>query len=631
MKGIWVSTGLLSLLLGFLLATHQPNDNKSARVEISSKHRVLSETNFTKAPVKTGSRINLTTLTDIKGKKHDWNTLAKKGPVVLIFSGMECPVAQRYTVRLNELYQTLTGKGVSFFLVHSNYDEAKEDIAQHAKQMGYKMPVVKDEDGSLARMLGATMTPQAFVVDTKGVLRYRGAIDDNRYENRVKKHYLRDTLNALVNKKMVAVANTEAFGCTLRLPEHTAADTSRITYAKHIAPIIQDNCQSCHRPGQVAPFSLVSYEDAYRWRKEIKKYTEARLMPPWKPEPHFGEFQKERRLTDEQVSLISQWVDADAPLGDPKDLPPARRFDDGWTLGKPDMVVEMPEEYEIGPTGEDEYRHFVIPTNFDEDMYVQAIDIMPGNRKTVHHVIAFVDTTGIAQRLDERDPGPGYHSFGSPGFPPASMLGAWAPGMTPTVLPKATGYKLPKGADIVLQMHYYRTGKTERDRSKMALYFTKEPNPETISIAWIINTWFRIPAGADNYQVKAAWVAPRDTKAVAILPHMHLLGKEMKITAYPPNGEPVPLVWVKNWDFNWQDNYHFKKPVDLPKGTRVEVIAYYDNSAKNPRNPHNPPQPVTWGEKTSDEMCLALMSVVGDMGFARFGGDFQRRGNNRDR
>jgi peroxiredoxin/mono/diheme cytochrome c family protein len=629
-KGIWVSTGLLTLLFGLSLAMNQSPDQKSARVEISSKHGVLTETSSAKAPVKTGSRIRLATLTDIKGKTYNWETLAQRGPVALVFSGTACPVAQRYTVRLNELYQTFSAKGVSLFVVHSNYDEGKEEVAEHAKEMGYKMPVVKDEDGSLARMLGATMTPQAFVIDSKGVLRYRGALDDNRYENRVKKPYLRDTLNALLNKKAVPVANTEAFGCTLRLPERTEANEGRITYAKDIASIIQDNCQTCHRPGQVAPFTLTSYEDAYRWRKEIKKYTAARSMPPWKPEAHYGEFQKERRLTNEQISLIARWVDEDAPLGDPNDLPPTRKFEDGWTLGKPDMVVEMSEEYEIGPTGEDEYRHFVIPTNFDEDMYVQAIDIMPGNRKTVHHVIAFVDNTGVARQLDARDPGPGYNSFGSPGFPPVSMLGAWAPGMTPTVLPKGTGYRLPKGADIVLQIHYYRTGKTERDRSKVALYFTKEPNPEMVSIAWILNTWFRLPPGAERHEVKAAWIAPRDARVVAILPHMHLLGKEMKITAYPPNGDPIPLVWIKNWDFNWQDNYHFKEPITLPKGTRVEVIAYYDNSEKNPRNPNSPPKPVTWGEKTSDEMCLALMSVVGDFGFARFQGG-GRRGTSLDK
>lgn len=405
------------------------------------------------------------------------------------------------------------------------------------------------------------------------------------------------------------------------LPDKEKTSKPAVTYTSHIAKILQDNCQTCHRPGQVAPFSLMTYEEAYKWRTEIKKYTEARLMPPWKPEPGHGDFKHERRLSDEQIALIGEWVASGAPLGEMKDMPPTKQFPDDWALGKPDFIVEMPQEYEIGPTGEDEYRHFVIPTHFDEDKYIQAIDVEPGNRKTVHHVIIYLDTSGTARRLDAQDPKPGYEAFGWPGFMPAGTLGGWAPGFSPAVLPKATGHLLPKGADIVLQVHYYRTGKTERDRSKVGLYFTKEPNPTPVFHNIAINAWFRIPPGAERHEVKAAWQAQLDTTLIGITPHMHLLGKEMKVTATFPDGKQQSLIWIKNWDFNWQDTYHYKEPIKIPKGTRIEVVAYYDNSSKNPRNPSNPPKPVGWGEKTTDEMCIAFFHFLGNAGgYNRFGG-----------
>ncbi|MCW5935418.1 MAG: redoxin family protein [Fimbriimonadia bacterium] len=604
MKGFVCGTIILTALLSFSLTDQS--------YEITRKHNVLTETRAAASTVKVGSRLPALTFQDIKGKSYNLQTLAQKGPVAVVFMGVACPVAQRYTTRLNTLQQTYAKKGVSLIAVNSNYDESLEATRKHAAEMKFKFPVVKDETGQIAQAFGATMTPQAFVVDQKAAIRYRGAIDDNRYETRVKHTYLRDALDAILNKKTVKVATSESFGCTLRAPEEAKGATA-INYAKHIAPILQENCQSCHRPGQVAPFELMTYDDAYAWRKEIKKYTQTRLMPPWKPEPGHGDFKGEKRLSNEEIKIIARWVESGAPMGDPKDLPAPRKFPNDWALGKPDFVVEMPEEYEIGPEGEDEYRHFVIPTNFNQDVYVQAIDVEPGNRKTVHHVIVYLDTSGTARRLDAADKGAGYSAFGWPGFMPAGTLGGWAPGMTPSVLPEATGYRIPKGADIVLQVHYYRTGKVERDRSRVGLYFSKAPNTQPVSIGVAINAWFRIPPGDKRHEVKAYWSAPRDVEVVAITPHMHLLGKEMKITAYPPSGDPVPMVWIKDWDFNWQDNYHYKSPVKLPKGTRIEVVSYYDNSEENPRNPHSPPKPVTWGEKTSDEMCLAFFHVVGEL------------------
>lgn len=597
----------------------EQRESASLPAEVSKKHRVLTE-----APATVGinARVPALTFTDLNGRTYNLGELTKKSPVVLVFLGAKCPAAQRYAVRLNQLHAVYSKRGVQLIGIYSNYDDTEQEVRQSVQAWNLKFPIVHDPEGRLARAFGATMTPQAFVIDRKGILRYRGAIDDNRYENRVRSHYLRDALEAILKGKPVKPAATETFGCTIHFKDEAAA--APITYAKHIAPILQEYCQSCHRPGQVAPFSLTTYRDAYTWRKEIAKYVQARQMPPWKPVPGYGEFKGERRLTDEQVALITQWVENGAPLGDPHDLPPPRQFNDDWAFGPPDVIVEMPEEYEIGPTGDDEYRHFVIPTNFDRDMFVQAIDIQPGNRRTVHHVIVYCDTSGTARRLDAADAGPGYKAFGWPGFIPAGMLGGWAPGFSPQKLPEGSGYRLPKGSDIVLQIHYYRTGKPERDRTRVGLYFAKSPNPQPVGIAWLINPFFSIPAGAERHEVRAYWIAPRDVDVVAITPHMHLLGREIKVDAYTPDGKTILMIWIKDWDFKWQDTYHYKTPVRLPKGTRVEVRAYYDNSEKNPNNPSRPPKVVTWGEKTTDEMCLVFLHILGEEGLRRPRGGFQR-------
>ncbi len=597
-------------------------DNPLPQKEVSLKHRVLTE-----APVATAVNRAVPNLqfTDLEGRSYSLEELTRKGPVVLVFMGAKCPVALRYAVRLNEFYKTYAPKGVQMFLVYPNYDDDLETVRANVREFGYKWSVVHDPDGIIARQLGATMTPQAVVIDKEGILRYRGAIDDNRYENRVRHHYLRDAVEAILKNEPVKVATSETFGCTIHFRSEVV-ELAPVTYAKHIAPIIQEYCQPCHRPGQVAPFSLMTYRDAFTWRKEIVKYVKSRQMPPWKPEPGYGEFQKERRLTDEQIALIAQWVESGAPLGDPNDLPPPRQFSDDWELGPPDLIVEMPVEYEVGPTGDDEYRHFVIPTNLPEDKYVRAIDIQPGNRSTVHHVIVYLDTSGVARELDAKDPKPGYEGFAWPGFIPAGMLGGWAPGFSPSVLPPGTGYRLPKGADIVLQIHYYRTGKPERDRTRVGLYFTKEPNPQPVGIATIINPLFRIPPGAERHEVRAMWIAPRDVEVVAITPHMHLLGREIKVEATTPDGKTIPLIWIKDWDFKWQDTYTYKTPVKLPRGTRVEVRAYYDNSENNPNNPSKPPKWVTWGERTTDEMCLVFLHILGQDGMGFRGGGRAGRG-----
>lgn len=377
---------------------------------------------------------------------------------------------------------------------------------------------------------------------------------------------------------------------------------------------MQQHCQGCHRPGDIAPFPLVSYEDAYRQRQKIVRAVETRKMPPWKPVPGFGEFIDSRRLADAEIALLRAWVEAGAREGDPRDLPPPRRFPETWTLGAPDLVLAA-DDFEVPAGDRDLYRCFVIPNTFAEDRYVSAVEFVPGNRKIVHHVLTYLDTAGHAAALDRAEPGPGYTCFGGPGFSPRGGLGGWAPGARPTVMPEGQGMLLPAGTAVVVQVHYHnRTGATEKDRTRIGVHFATRPVEKRVRAIPVLNRGFLIPAGAERHVVRASYTLPPtwNLHATAVSPHMHLLGREMNVTATYPDGTARPLIRIDEWDFHWQGSYTFAAPVPLPGGTRIDVEAVYDNSTRNRSNPNAPPRDATWGEGTTDEMCIAFIRVTVD-------------------
>lgn len=390
---------------------------------------------------------------------------------------------------------------------------------------------------------------------------------------------------------------------------HPPKATGMVTFAKDVAPILYRNCTTCHRTGEVAPFTLSSYQDAKKRARQIAAVTHSRFMPPWKADSH-GEFQDERRLSDAQIATLKRWAEAGAPLGNPKHLPPAPKFASGWALGKPDLVLEPSAAYTVSADGNDVYRCFVVPTDFPEDRYVSAIDVRPGNRAVVHHMIAYLDTSGTARKRDAADPAPGYG--GGLGFLPAGMLGGWAPGAMPHPLPPDTGLVLPKGADVVLEVHYHKDGKPETDLTKVAVYFNKGPVARPLHLFPLVNTGIRIPPGDKNYEARASIPVLFNTTLYTIFPHMHMLGRQMTVTATLPDGTRKTLIDVPDWDFNWQGFYAYKQPVKLPRGSHVDLVAHYDNSADNLRNPNDPPKTVTWGEQTTDEMCLAFLGFTVD-------------------
>lgn len=391
----------------------------------------------------------------------------------------------------------------------------------------------------------------------------------------------------------------------------TAAD--EVTFNKHVAPILWKNCAGCHRPGEVGPFSLLEYKDAAKRAEFLRDITASRRMPPWKPEPGYGEFRDARRLSDDEIQTIARWVASGAREGDPKDLPALPRFPEGWQLGEPDLVLKMPEPFTIPADGRDIHRCFVIPIPIDSDRTVAAFEFRPGNSRVVHHSILYLDSTGAARRKDRADGKPGYGTFGSPGIVPTGGLGAWAPGVRPYWLPDGVGKFLKKGSDLVLQIHYHPSGKEEKDQSMVGLFFTKKPAEKVVVGLATATRGLYIPAGAKRHVVTAEnEPLPVDVQALAISPHMHLLGKEIKVTATQPDGKVVPLIWIKDWDFNWQGTYPYARPVRLPRGSVIKMEAVFDNSADNPRNPTHPPRVVTWGEQTTDEMCLCSVQLITD-------------------
>ena len=393
------------------------------------------------------------------------------------------------------------------------------------------------------------------------------------------------------------------------------ANAGSVTWSKDVVPVMQQHCQGCHRSGDIGPFSLTSYDDAYSHRQKILRAVERRKMPPWKPVTGFGDFLDVRRLSEGEIQLIRDWVAAGAPEGNPKDLPPPRQWPSTWTLGAPDVVLIPESAYEVPSADQDLYRCFVIPTAFPDDVYLTAVDFIPGNRQIVHHVLTYLDTSGTSVKLDEADPGLGYTCFGGPGFPAAGGIGGWAPGAVPRVKPDGVGTLLPAGARVVMQVHYHnRTGRPESDRTQIGLYLSKKPVDKRARAIPVLNRTFLIPAGEAHHEVRASYTIPpgQNLHAIGISPHMHLLGREMKVTATYPDGAAQPLIYIDDWDFHWQGTYTFAKPVPLPAGTRIDVQAVYDNSSANRRNPSSPPKDVRWGEGTTDEMCIVFIGVTAD-------------------
>ena len=410
------------------------------------------------------------------------------------------------------------------------------------------------------------------------------------------------------------------------------------TFNKDVAPIFFANCTTCHRPGEVAPMSLMTYKDARPWARSIAAQVNNGAMPPWHADPRYGQFANERRLTDAQKSTIARWVDAGAPEGDPQDLPAAPQYVQGWRIGQPDAVVEMQEDYPIPAKGEVPYLYFEVPANFAEDRWIQSWELRPGNPAVVHHVIVYVrppqavatpqaaagaprpqpvfsfadgmeipagQTGGPALAERERKPLPPNYRPRPRGI--ASSIGGYVPGNSTRIFPEGTAIRLPAGSSLLFQMHYTTTGEATSDRTKLGLIFAKQPPKMPLTGTALVNGSLHIPAGAADHKVEAEVTLNRDMLLFSMTPHTHVRGKRWFYEAIYPDGRREPILSVPNYDFEWQHEYRFKQPLHFPAGTKIHATAWYDNSPANKSNP-DPTKDVWWGDQTWEEMMFTALT-----------------------
>ena len=420
---------------------------------------------------------------------------------------------------------------------------------------------------------------------------------------------------------LLLAAAVQALFCPVPVigDEKPAAATSRsletddavpVTFNRQIAPLIFSRCAGCHRAGEVAPFSLLSFAEVKKRARQIESVVSDGSMPPWKPVTGHGEFSNGRRLTPEEVALFKAWVARGTPEGNPDELPPLPSFATGWQLGTPDLVVTMPVPVDVASAGSDVYLNLVLPFKVPEGKFLKAVEFRPGNRRVVHHAVLFYDTSGKAREREAADPAPGFVAVTPPGKHLPGTLAIWTPGRNPLPLQDGLSMAWPANADLVLQLHLHSTGKPETEQSSIGFHFTDEAPRRSLLDVALIDTKIDIPPGEKEFRTHDRCEVPIDVQAVSIFPHMHMIGKQIKVTALLPDGTERPLLWIDDWNFNWQDLYQYATPVDLPKGTQIVLEGTHDNSAENPHNPHNPPERVRWGEQTFNEMSIAFLNLV---------------------
>src|SRR5689334_13524111 len=366
------------------------------------------------------------------------------------------------------------------------------------------------------------------------------------------------------------------------------------TFYRDVLPILQNRCQECHRAGEMAPMPLVTYRETRPWAKAIREATRTRKMPPWFGDPCCGKFANDRSLTAAEIDTLGAWASTGAAEGDAKDAPQAREWPQGWNLGTPDQVVEMPRAFEVPAKGAVEYQYFAAPTGFTKDRWVQGVEVRPGNRAVVHHVVVYI-----------REPG----STWTGGPTKADILTVYAPGSSPDVWPQGMAKRVKAGSDLVFEIHYTPNGRPTTDRERVGLVIAKSPPEKAVLTLQMGNDTFTIPPGERDYRVRVGGTLPNDALLLGFFPHMHLRGKAFEYTRIGDNGLPETLLKVSKYDFYWQMTYRLATPLALKKGTRLEWMAWFDNSPNNPRNP-DPSAEVRYGQQSWDEMMIGFFDVA---------------------
>jgi hypothetical protein len=403
----------------------------------------------------------------------------------------------------------------------------------------------------------------------------------------------------------------------LFLGAYSASQTPVPTFSKDVAPILQAHCQTCHRPGEAAPFPLLTYAQARPWASSMKRVVSQKIMPPWYADASVGHFANDRSLTAKDISTIVAWVNAGAPQGDAADMPAPASFTEGWGIPKPDAVFELPHAFSVPASGMVEYQYVIIPTGFTEDKWVQAVEARPTDRSVVHHIIAYVREPGSNYFKGQpygtffEAPPPKQDDKNDTSALPSDFLVGYAPGQNAEILQPGQAKLIKAGSDIVLEVHYTPNGTATTDQTRVGVVFAKVPPKERVLTLSAVNGTFKIPPGDPNYRVEASFEAPREVKVVALHPHMHMRGKDFEYRIVFPDGKTITPLKVPAYNWRWQLWYNLAEPITLPKGARIECTAHFDNSASNPENP-DPTKTVIWGQMNTDEMMVGFFNLVFD-------------------
>ncbi|MDA1049224.1 MAG: redoxin domain-containing protein [Planctomycetota bacterium] len=564
---------------------------------IASASCCLTQASEPTSPI--GQTVEEFRLSDFRGKEHSLADFASNRIVVVAFLGTECPLAKLYGPRLATLAETFADDGVAFVGINSNTHDSNREIAAYAQRHAIGFPLLKDLGNKVADAMEARRTPEVFVLDQDRVVRYWGCIDDQYGVGYVRdeptRQDLREAIEELLAGKLVSQPVTEAVGCHIgrvKSPDETAA----VTYSNQVARVLQRHCVECHRPGEIAPFSLTSYDEAAGWADTIAEVIEAQRMPPWHANSKHGRFKNERLMTDEEKQTIYDWVASGAPQGDPKQLPEPIEYVTTWRLSRqPDAIIAMRDRpYVVPAEGTVEYQYFVVDPGFNEDQWIRGAEVLPGNRSVVHHAIVFVRAP-----QDSSHEGLGW-------------LTAFVPGQSNFELPAHQARFIPAGSKFVFQMHYTPTGSPEEDITKVGLLFSDADDvTEELVTLVAINHDFEIPPHARNFPIQATRSDfPPGAKLQAIAPHMHVRGRSFRVEAVDTNNSDHAqvLLDVPHYDFNWQHAYALATPLPLTNNLRLDCTALFDNSEQNFVNP-DPSVTVRWGDQTWEEMMIAFLEV----------------------
>ena len=566
-------------------------------------------------------------LRDVRGNQRWFGEFKDYKAFAVVFMAADCPLSNLYLPRLKEMEQRYRTQQVKFIGVYPNRSETLLDVAAHAEDREVPFLVVKDFGLQLANELGIDRTPQIAVLDGDMVLRYRGRIDD-QYSVASRKQEptsedLVAALDALVAGEEVAVPETLGDGCLLER-ETSFPQLEGITYSKHVAPILQRRCQTCHRPGQIGPFPLMNYSDAARRRTMIGEVIEQRRMPPWHADPRYGEFENDRSMPEDEVATIVSWLEAGAPRGNPADLPEPIEWKSDFQIENPDAIFYLPEEIAVPADGIVDYMYFEFDPGFTEDVWVIEGEIHPDAAEVVHHAIVNVLTPLTPEQIAAQEAAaeqartegrrvPRVRRFAS------KTLVNWVPGQQNKLEPPGTALKMPAGATFRWEIHYTPNGVAHTDRTSVAMRFAKEPPERESRYSTMANLRIKIPPDAPHHLERHSFRFRRDGHLVSVRPHMHLRGKSARYEVTYPDGRTETVLSVPNWDFNWQTEYFFKEPLAMPEGSEIHVIAHWDNSDNNPANPDRM-QEITYGLQTMDEMMNGWLKYYYDQPLTEGGG-----------